>query len=62
MNTANSQIYIIILREDSLISLINSYLVLNFEFVKSADNSRYANDHDIKLVNWDQLLCSVNKK
>ena len=34
INTPNSQIYINIPREDSVISLLNSYLDLNFEFIK----------------------------
>ena len=33
-NTPNSQIYINIPREDSVISLLNSYLDLNFEVLK----------------------------
>ena len=36
----NSQIYINIPREDFVISLLNSYIDLNFEVVKRADNSR----------------------
>ena len=51
INTPNSQIYINIPREDSVISLLNSYLDLNFEVVKKNDNSRYANGNDIRLVN-----------
>ena len=34
INTPNSQIYINIPRKDSVISLLNSYLDLNFEVVK----------------------------
>ena len=34
INTPNSQIYINIPREDSVISLLNSYLDLNFEVKK----------------------------
>ena len=34
ITTPNSQIYIIISREDSVISLLNSYLDLNFEVIK----------------------------
>jgi len=34
VNTPNSQIYINIPREDSVISLLNSYLDLNFEVIK----------------------------
>ena len=51
INTPNSQIYINIRKEDSVISLLNSYLDLNFEVIKKAVNSRYANGNDIKLVN-----------
>ena len=34
INTPNSQIFINIPREDSVISLLNSYLDLNFEVLK----------------------------
>ena len=51
INTPKSQIYNIIPREDSVISLLNGYLDLNFEVVKKADDSRYGNGNDIKLVN-----------
>ena len=51
INTPNSQIYINIPREDSVIGLLNSYLDLNFEVVQKADSSRYGNGNDIKLVN-----------
>ena len=51
INTPNSQIYINVPREDSVNSLSNSYLDLNFEVIKRADNSRYANGSDIRLVN-----------
>ena len=51
VNTHISQIYINIPREDSVTSSLNSYLVLNFEVIKKADNSRYGNGNDIRLVN-----------
>ena len=51
INTPNGQIYINIPREDSVISLLNSYLDLNFEVIKRVDNSRYGNGNDIRLVN-----------
>ena len=51
INTSNSQIYIHIPREDTVISLLNSYLDLNFEVIKKADDSRYGNGNDIRLVN-----------
>ena len=37
INTANSQICIFIPREDSVISLLNSYLDLNFDVLLAAD-------------------------
>ena len=49
-NTANSQIYINILREDSVISLLNSYIELNFDVLHAADNNRYVDVNDIRLV------------
>ena len=51
INTPKSQIYINIPREDSVISLLNSYLDLSFEVIKKDDNSRYVNGNDIRLVN-----------
>ena len=51
INTANSQIYINIPREDSVISLLNSYLELNFDVLQAATNNRYADGNDIRLVN-----------
>ena len=50
INTPNSQKYISIPRDDSVVSLLNRYLDLNFEVIKKADNSRYANGSDILLV------------
>ena len=47
----NSQIYINIHREDSVISLLYSCLEINFEVIRKADNSRYTNGNDIRLVN-----------
>ena len=62
INTPNSQIYINIPREDSVISLLNSYLDLNFEVVKRADNSRYGNGNDIRLVNLGPVALFSNFK
>ena len=42
INTSNSQICLIIPIGDSVISLLKSYLDLNFEVIKRADNSKYA--------------------
>ena len=62
INTPNSQIYINIPREDSVISLLNSYLDLNFEVIKKDDNSRYANGNDIRLVNLGPVALFSNFK
>ena len=61
-NTPNSQIYINIPREDSVISLLNSYLDLNFEVIKRADNSRYANGKEIRFVNIAPISLFSNFK
>ena len=50
IKTPNGQIYINIPREDSVISLLNSYLDLNFEVIKKVDDSRYGNGNDRRLV------------
>ena len=62
INTPNSPIYINIPREDSVISLINSYLDLNFEVIKRADNSRYGNGNDIRLINLGPIALFSNFK
>ena len=51
INTANSQVYINIPREDSVISLLNICPDLKSEVIKKADKSRYGNGNDIRLVN-----------
>ena len=62
INTPNSQIYINIPREDSVISSLNSYLDLNFEVIKKADDSRYGNGNDVKLVNMGPIALFSNFK
>ena len=51
INTTNSQIYINIPREDSVVSLLNSYLELNFYIIHAATKNRYLDGNDIRLVN-----------
>ena len=51
INAPNFQIYICIPREDSVISLLNSSLELNFDVVQAATGNRYADGADIRLVN-----------
>ena len=51
INTTNSQVYIIIPREDSVISLLNSYLELYFDVLHAGTNNRYVDGNNIRLVN-----------
>ena len=51
IDTPSSQIYINTPREDSVISLLNSYLELNFDVLQAATGNRYADANDIRLVN-----------
>ena len=60
INTANSQVYINIPRADSVISLLNSYLELNFDVLHAVTNNRYADGNDIKLVNLGPIALFSN--
>ena len=60
INTPNSQVNINIPREDSVISLLNSYLELNFDVIQAATNNRYTNDNDIRLVNLGPIALLSN--
>ena len=62
INTANSQVYINIPREDSVISLLNSYLELNFDVLHAATNNRYVDGNDIRLVNLGPISLFGNYK
>ena len=62
INTPNSEIFINIPMEDSAISLLNSYLDLNFEVIKKADNSRYGNGNDMGLINLGRIALFSNFK
>ena len=62
INTANSQVYINIPREDSVISLLNSYLELNFDVLHGVNNNRYANNNEIRLVNLGPIALFSNYK
>ena len=48
-NTANSLIYIIIPKEDSVISLLKSYIGLNFDVLHADSGDRYTNGDNIGL-------------
>ena len=60
INTPNSQIYTKIPREDSVISLLNSYLELNFDVLQAATGNRYADANDIRLVNLGPIALFSN--
>ena len=62
INTANSQIYINIAREDSVISLLNSYVELNFDVLHARNDNRYEDDNDIRLVNLGPIALFSNYK
>ena len=62
INTPNSQIYINIPREDSVISLLNSYLELSFDVLQAATGNRYADVNDIRLVNLGPIALFSNYK
>ena len=61
-NTTNSQVYINIPREDSVISLLNSYLELNFDVLHAATNNRYVDGNDIRLVILGPIALFSNYK
>ena len=62
INTANSQVYINIPREDSVISLLNSYLELNFDVLRADNSNRYVDNNDIRLVNLGSIALFSNYK
>ena len=62
INRANSQIYINIPRKDSLISLLKSYLDLNFDVVHAATNNRYVDADYIWLINLAAIALFSNFK
>ena len=62
INTPNSQIYINIPREDSVNSLLNSYIEINFDVLKAATSNRYADADDIRLINLGPIALFSNYK
>ena len=61
-NTATSQIYVNISEDVSVISLLNSYLDLNFMVLLAASNDRYADNNDKRLVNLRPIAFFSNYK
>ena len=62
INTTNSQVYINIPREDSGISLLNSYLELDFDVLHAGTNNRYVDGKNIRLVNLGPIALFSNYK
>ena len=62
INTANSQIYINMSRENSVISLLNSYPDLNFDVLHAASNDRYVDNNEIRVVNLGPIALFSNYK
>ena len=62
IKTANFQVYINIHRADSVISLLNSYLQLNFDVLQATTNNRYVDTSDIRLVNLGPIALFSNYK
>ena len=61
-NTADSQIFIKIPREDSVISLLDSYLELTFHVLHAVTNNRCVNPFNIRLVNLGPIALFSNYK
>ena len=62
INKDKFQVYINIPREDSVISLLNSYLDLNFDVLQAATYNRYVDTSDIRLVNLGPIALFSNYK
>ena len=60
INTANSQTYINTPREDSLTSLLKSYLDFNFDALNAATINRYVDTDDIWLINLAAIALFSN--
>ena len=62
INTANFQIYTNIPRDDSVISLLNSYLELSFNVLQAATNNSYVDANDLRLVILGPIALFSNYK
>ena len=60
--TTNSQVYINLPREDSVISLLKSYLELNFHVLNAGTNNRYVDGSNIRLVILGPIALFSNYK
>ena len=62
INTPNSQIYINTPREDSVISLLKSYIKLKFDVLQAATSNRYTDSNEIRLFNLGPIALFSNYK
>ena len=62
INTANNQVFINIPREDSIISLLNSYLETISDVLQAANNNRYVDANDTRLINLGPIALFSNYK
>ena len=60
LNTPNSQIFINKPREDSVFSLLDSYIELNFDVLHAASGNRYVDGDKIRLVNLGPIASFSN--
>ena len=51
INTHDSQKYNVVHRDNSVISLLTSYLELNFHILQAANDNRYVDVDDVRLIN-----------
>ena len=56
INNPNSQKIINIPRKDSIYSLLNSYLDLNFEVIEKVDDNIYGVDNDTRIVKLGPIV------
>ena len=62
LNTPNLRVYTFFPREDSVISLLNSYLQLNFDVLHAATKNRFEDSKDIRLNNLGVIPLFSNYK
>ena len=62
INTTNWQVYINIPREDSVISLLYSYLELDFDVLHAGTNNKYVDGNNIRLFNLEPIALFSNYK
>ena len=62
INTPSSQIHINLPKEDGVISLLNSYIEINFDVLKAATSNTNAKTDDMRLINLGPVALFSNYK